>query len=153
MVEPKLSIRSRKAQQPDGFKDHASPLDDLTNSAAVYLDWNDGRISKIYHSESESTHLVNYKKGVASLFQVQNSNGDSNEVDASGSCIATYKIVGDRTFLKNKKDCKFQRPTSSFARPQKVTYHTFLFDFISHQIFYFSYLVFHQLAATKQNMT
>ncbi len=120
MSNPKLSIRSRKAQQPDGFADHSSPLDDLQNSGAVYLDWSDGRISQIYSFDSESPSLLNFKKGIASLFQLQSSDAEVTELDASGSCTATYKNLGERIFLKNKKNCQFERPNSSFARPQKV---------------------------------
>ena len=120
MTNPKLSIRSRKAQQPDGFADHTSPLDNLENSSAVYLDWNDGRISQIYSFDSESPSLVNFKKGIASLFQLQSSNAEIIEMDASGSCSATYKNLGERTLLKKKSNCRFERPNSSFSRPQKV---------------------------------
>lgn len=119
MSNPKLSIRSRKAQQPDGFVDHSSPLDD-TESTAVYIDWNDGKISNIYAFESESISLVNFKKGIASLFQLQTSAVELNELDASGSCTAAYTNLGGRSFLKIKNDCQFQRPTTSFAQSKKV---------------------------------
>ncbi|XP_046440160.1 microsomal triglyceride transfer protein large subunit-like [Daphnia pulex] len=119
MSNPKLSIRSRKAQQPDGFVDHSSPLDD-TESTAVYIDWNDGKISNIYAFESESISLVNFKKGIASLFQLQTSAVELNELDASGSCTAAYTNLGGRSFLKIKNDCQFQRPTTSFAQAKKI---------------------------------
>lgn len=119
MSNPKLSVRSRKAQQPDGFIDHSSPLDDA-QSTAVYIDWNDGIISHIYAFESESVSLNNLKKGIASLFQLQTSGIEIHELDASGNCTATYNSLGGRTFLKVKSNCQFRRPTSSFSQSQKV---------------------------------
>lgn len=119
MSNPKLSVRSRKAQQPDGFIDHSSPLDDA-QSTAVYIDWNDGIISHIYAFESESVSLNNLKKGIASLFQLQTSGIEIHELDASGNCTATYNSLGGRTFLKVKSNCQFRRPTSSFSQSQKI---------------------------------
>lgn len=120
MTNPKLSIRSRKAQTPDGFADHTSPLDDMSSTLPVYLDWNSGKIVNIYVSESESPSLVNLKKGIASLFQLQSSSVNLKELDATGTCDASYKIVKERTFLKKKTNCQYSRPTSSVNRPQKV---------------------------------
>ena len=121
MTDPKLAIRSRKAPTADGFADHTSPLDDLANTLPVYLDWNSGKIINIYVSESESPSLVNLKKGIASLFQLQSATVNLNELDASGTCDASYKTVKGRTFLKKKTNCQYSRSTSSsFSRPQKV---------------------------------
>ncbi|KAI9556949.1 hypothetical protein GHT06_016743 [Daphnia sinensis] len=119
MSGPKLSVRSRKAQQPDGFVDHSSPLDDA-QSTPVYIDWNDGHISHIYALESETVSLNNLKKGIASLFQLQTSGIEIHELDTSGNCTVTYNSLGGRTFLKMKNNCQFQRPTSSFSQPQKI---------------------------------
>ncbi len=117
---PKLSIRSRKAPSPDGFADHSSPLDVMADTAAVYLDWNNGRIVRFYSPDSESPSLVNFKKGVASLFQVQSSEMDTDEQDTSGRCRAAYKVLDGRTLLKKKTNCRFQQPAESYNRPQQV---------------------------------
>lgn len=121
MKNPKLSIRSRKAQKPDGFADHSSPLDSMGDTAAVYLDWSDGQILGFYSSDSESPSLVNLKKGIASLFQLQSSENTLEEVDASGHCKTSYKVINGRTLLKKKTGCQFQRAVSpTFSRSQKV---------------------------------
>lgn len=96
----------------------------MREAAAVYLDWNDGRISKIYSFNTESESLLNFKKGIASLFQLQSVRTDAVvEVDASGRCTASYENLKERTFLKKKKNCESQKPTSSFSRQQKVFIH------------------------------
>ena len=50
-------------------------------STAMYIDWNDGKISNIYAFESESISLANLKKGIASLFQLQTAAVEMNELD------------------------------------------------------------------------
>lgn len=120
MKEPKLSIRSRKSHTPDGFADHTSPLDSLASTSPVYVEWQDGKISYIHSDKAESPSIVNLKKGIAGLFQLQTSESQHTETDASGTCHVVYEQVNDRKFSKTKSNCKYQRPNSYSARPQKV---------------------------------
>lgn len=121
MKEPKLSIRSRKAHTPDGFADHSSPLDSSASTSPVYIEWRKGRISHIHSDNAESPSIINLKKGIAGLFQLQTAESQGTETDASGTCDVAYQQVGERKFLKTKSNCKFERPDSYKARPQKVS--------------------------------
>ena len=122
MKTPKLSIKSRKAPSTDGFIPHSSSLDDQSESSAVYLDWNNGKISRIFEASSETPSSLNLKKGVASLFQVRDTKGEEKELDASGRCSVTYQQTGDVTLVKKKRNCRFLRKarSPSFTRAHKV---------------------------------
>lgn len=69
LVNPKLSIKSRKAPAPEGFVLHSSKLEELKN-APFLIHWNNGLVKSVYVNQNEVISLVNLKKGVASLFQV-----------------------------------------------------------------------------------
>lgn len=60
---------SRKAPYPEGFVEHASNLNTIDNKP-FYALWKRGEIEKAYFSQKESQSLVNFKKGIVSLFQV-----------------------------------------------------------------------------------
>jgi len=120
MINPKLSIQTRKAHTPDGFAGHASMLDEMQNTEPIFLDWFDGKIKKIFSAKSESISLKNIKKGIASLFQFQNTGTTMDEIDTSGNCLATYKVAEKNSMVKRKSNCKHFRPTKSFARKEKV---------------------------------
>lgn len=120
MINPKLSIQTRKAHTPDGFAGHASMLDEMQNTEPIFLDWFDGKIKKIFSAKSESISLKNIKKGIASLFQFQNTGTTMDEIDTSGNCLATYKVAEKNSMVKRKSNCKHFRPTKSFARKEKI---------------------------------
>ena len=123
MKSPKLSIRSQKAASADGFLPHSSPLDSESKAAAVYLDWNDGKILRIFSSSSESPSFLNLKKGLASLFQLHNAKGEFQEVDASGRCNVKYEQREEATLLKKKTGCNLLSSLpveSQFSRSEKV---------------------------------
>lgn len=68
-MNPKLSIKSRKAPAPEGFVLHSSKLEELKN-APFLIHWDNGLVKSVYINQNEVVSLVNLKKGVASLFQV-----------------------------------------------------------------------------------
>ncbi|CAG9832555.1 unnamed protein product [Diabrotica balteata] len=105
LKSPKLHIRSRKAPAPDGFIPHSSKLDSIENKPFL-IDWNKGKISKIFLSKSEPVSLKNVKKGIASLFQFQLLDGDLTEVDSSGTCTTSYSSSSPSKFSKIKTNCK-----------------------------------------------
>lgn len=120
MNNPKLSIQTRKAHTPDGFAGHASLLDEMQNTEPIFLDWFDGKIKRIFLAKSESLSLKNIKKGIASLFQFQSTGTAVKELDTSGSCLATYKVMEKKTMLKRKSNCQHFKPTKSFARKEEI---------------------------------
>jgi len=123
MKSPKLSIRSQKAASADGFLPHSSPLDSESKAATVYLDWNDGKILRIFSSSSESPSFLNLKKGLASLFQLHNAKGEFQEVDASGRCNVKYEQREEATLLKKKTGCNLLSSLpveSQFSRSEKI---------------------------------
>lgn len=69
LANPKLSIKSRKAPAPEGFILHSSKLEELKN-APFFIHWKNGHVKSVYINQNEVVSLVNLKKGVASLFQV-----------------------------------------------------------------------------------
>lgn len=69
LESPRLFIMSRKAPYPEGFVEHASNLNTIDNKP-FYALWKRGEIEKTYFSQKESQSLVNFKKGIVSLFQV-----------------------------------------------------------------------------------
>lgn len=120
MTKPKLSIQTRKAHTPDGFAGHASMLDDMKNTEPIYLDWSNGKIKRVYSTQSEPISLKNMKKGIASLFQFQRTNTAFNELDSSGDCIATYKVVEGNAMIKRKSRCQHHGPSKSFSRAEQI---------------------------------
>lgn len=70
LVNPKLSIKSRKAPSPEGFVLHSSKLEELKNSPFL-VHWKNGLVKSVHINQNEVVSLVNLKKGVASLFQVK----------------------------------------------------------------------------------
>ncbi|XP_074032017.1 microsomal triacylglycerol transfer protein [Leptinotarsa decemlineata] len=107
LKSPQLHIRSRKAPSPDGFKAHTSKLDDVVNKPFLIV-WKDGRVEKLLLPKGETLSLLNFKKGIASLFQFQLVDGPNSETDASGKCNVTYSSVSPTKFLKTKTECDSQ---------------------------------------------
>ncbi|KAG5874385.1 hypothetical protein JTB14_000685 [Gonioctena quinquepunctata] len=100
---PQLHIRSRKAPSPDGFIPHTSKLDGTENKPFLIV-WNNGRVEKILLPKGEALSLLNFKKGIASLFQLLD--GEINETDASGKCTVTYSSSSPTRFSKTKTACE-----------------------------------------------
>lgn len=116
IITPQLYIKSRKAPKPEGFVQHSSTLETIKNHP-IYLIWNSGTISKIYRTPSEPQSLLNYKKGIASLFQFQLLDGTNDESDASGSCTVIYTSIDPHSFSKTKLRC--QNP-STLSHPNPL---------------------------------
>lgn len=101
---PQLHIKSRKSPSPDGFVPHSSTLEKNSNKPFLIV-WKKGQIDKILLPKDESISLINLKKGIASLFQLQILDSELREVDASGDCLATYKSISNNHIIKSKTDC------------------------------------------------
>ncbi|KAJ3658869.1 hypothetical protein Zmor_010585 [Zophobas morio] len=101
---PQLFIRSRKAPSPDGFIQHSSKLESFSLKP-FYVAWRGGRIEKILLPKGDPKALVNLKKGIASLFQFQLLDGETNETDSSGFCKTTYHTIDPTKFQKTKTRC------------------------------------------------
>ena len=57
------------------------PTLQVVSSHPVYAHLNSGKITNLFVSSADSTASLNVKKGVASLFQVQTSDGTATEVN------------------------------------------------------------------------
>nr|CAI5840522.1 unnamed protein product [Callosobruchus analis] len=101
---PRLHIKSRKAPTPDGFIPHWSKLEELTNKPFLIV-WRNGKIEKILLAKNEAVSMINLKKGIASLLQVQLSEGVAEEIDASGKCTAAYSSESATKIRKMKSNC------------------------------------------------
>nr|XP_032825304.1 microsomal triglyceride transfer protein large subunit-like [Petromyzon marinus] len=58
--------------------------------------WDSGKVPEMYAVSGEPTEVVNLKRGVSSLLQLQPQTGNATEVDASGECQVTYTQAADR---------------------------------------------------------
>lgn len=78
-----------------------------------------GKIKEFYSYQNEPAAILNLKRGLASLFQMQLSSGTTNEVDISGDCKVTYQAHQDQvTKIKALDSCKIERP--GFTTPHQV---------------------------------
>ncbi|XP_022315844.2 microsomal triglyceride transfer protein large subunit-like [Crassostrea virginica] len=71
----------------------------------IYFEYSDGVIARVYTSEVESIFCANVKKGLLSLFQVQETEGQRDEVDVAGECSAYYAVYGGK-ITKTKQNCQ-----------------------------------------------
>jgi microsomal triglyceride transfer protein large subunit len=101
---PQLHIRSRKAPSPDGFIEHSSKLETFSLKP-FYITWRQGKVDKVLLPNGEPRPLANLKKGIASLFQFQILDTESNETDASGFCKTSYETIDTTKFRKIKTNC------------------------------------------------
>lgn len=70
-----------------------------------------GKVKGFYSYPDEPAAIVNLKRGLASLFQMQLSSGTTNEVDVSGDCKVTYQAQQDKVIkVKALDSCKLDRP-------------------------------------------
>lgn len=58
----------------------------------IYFEYTNGVIGKIYASEIESVFCANVKKGLLSLFQIQETEGQRDEVCVDSDIVIYYRI-------------------------------------------------------------
>ncbi|OWF52669.1 microsomal triglyceride transfer protein large subunit-like [Mizuhopecten yessoensis] len=87
----------------------------------VYFELNGGSgvVGTIYGADSDSTFCSNLKKGVISLFQLRDSDGERQEIDVSGECDTTYMVSGN-SVTKTKQNCKNLEIAGQFSNPNKM---------------------------------
>ncbi|XP_055640598.1 microsomal triacylglycerol transfer protein isoform X2 [Toxorhynchites rutilus septentrionalis] len=94
---------------------HKTTLSAVSTSP-FYAHWNLGHVKTLYTSIREDVSLVNFKKGIASLFQYQLLDGSYVEVDPSGTCDVQYTSYSSTRYHKAKTNCKF--PGDRFERTE-----------------------------------
>lgn len=104
-VSLQLWIKSRKAPKPEGFVEHRSRLGDIPKDAILLL-WKNGHIEHIFAVADESLSSLNFKRGIASIFQYKTLNGVVEEKDASGVCSVSYNSLKHGSVEKIKDSCK-----------------------------------------------
>ncbi|XP_035720701.1 microsomal triglyceride transfer protein large subunit-like isoform X2 [Vespa mandarinia] len=102
---PQLLIKSRKAPEPEGFVEHSSRVNEISQRPAIVL-WKNGEIKAVYLDTSESVSSKNLKRGLASIFQYKTFDDEIREKDASGLCTVNYVSLGPKTIFKRKSNCK-----------------------------------------------
>ncbi|XP_023685296.2 microsomal triglyceride transfer protein large subunit [Paramormyrops kingsleyae] len=69
--------------------------------------WKLGKVKGLYSYQNEPAVIRNFKRGVASLLQLQLTSGKVEEVDVSGRCAVEYKVGKDQvTRVKLLDSCK-----------------------------------------------
>ncbi|XP_045537340.1 microsomal triacylglycerol transfer protein [Papilio machaon] len=71
-----------------------------------YAHWKNGIITDTYLNPDEVTDILNYKKSLISLFQLQIIDGEHNEIDISGDCNVLYDSISMQVIRKIKTKCK-----------------------------------------------
>ncbi|KPJ12812.1 Calpain-9 [Papilio machaon] len=71
-----------------------------------YAHWKNGIITDAYLNPDEVTDILNYKKSLISLFQLQIIDGEHNEIDVSGDCSVLYDSISMQVIRKIKTKCK-----------------------------------------------
>ncbi|XP_072050274.1 microsomal triglyceride transfer protein large subunit-like [Amphiura filiformis] len=89
-----------------------SPILQAVSSHPIFAHWNSGKVSNLFASSADTTSSLNVKKGVASLLQVQTSDGKATEVDGSGECTVSYTNQ-DNIIRKTKDLSSCRKPASS----------------------------------------
>ncbi|MEE6460602.1 hypothetical protein FKM82_001032 [Ascaphus truei] len=85
----------------------------------LLVQWNNGKVKNFYSHQDEPTILLNIKRGLASLFQIQLNSGSVNEVDVSGTCKVTYQMRQNRVNkIKELNTCKISK--TGFTNSNKV---------------------------------
>ncbi len=69
LVKPHLQIKSAKAPEPGGFRDHSSNLDHA-KIQPFFIHWKDGQVQETFSVKNDDVSLVNVKKGIANILQV-----------------------------------------------------------------------------------
>lgn len=118
LVNPRLQIKSRRAPQPDGFRDHLSQLES-TKHHPLYVHWKNGAIQKTFSITTDDTSLVNIKKGIANLLQIPSTinNGEIVEQTPMGQCKIQYDNRESHRVTR-----KFQGNCEQLAAAQKFPF-------------------------------
>ncbi|KAM4811107.1 microsomal triglyceride transfer protein large subunit [Urocitellus parryii] len=78
-----------------------------------------GKVKEFYSYPNEPVAIVNLKRGLASLFQMQLTSGKTDEEDVSGNCKVTYQAHQDKVIkIKALDSCKIER--SAFTTQNQV---------------------------------
>ncbi|XP_046364995.2 microsomal triglyceride transfer protein large subunit-like isoform X1 [Haliotis rufescens] len=86
----------------------------------VYFELNKDSIGRLFVPETESAFCSNIKKGIISLFQVQEQPGDRTEIDVSGECLVLYTQTSPTQITKTKKECNNLEIAGQFSNPNKI---------------------------------
>ncbi|XP_053559451.1 microsomal triglyceride transfer protein large subunit [Bombina bombina] len=83
------------------------------------VQWTLGKVKNFYTYQDEPTVILNIKRGLASLFQIQLHSGSLSEVDVSGDCKVTYQTQKNHiNKIKELNSCKI--PKTGFTNSNKV---------------------------------
>ncbi|CAB3230183.1 unnamed protein product [Arctia plantaginis] len=117
---PKLYLRGKHVNAD--FMPYDSVWDSYKDST-FYAHWKNGEVSSIYVDPEELLDVVNYKKSLASLLQFQILDGEYNETDVSGPCVALYETISDSVFRKIKRSC-IEDIDSTVIEARRITRYT-----------------------------
>ncbi|CAL4123222.1 unnamed protein product [Meganyctiphanes norvegica] len=111
VAKPQLGVKSRNDGSSDGlgFVQKTSRVNSYSMHP-LYLHWSGGSIKKVYHVKDDELSMLNIKKGISSLLQIQTKDITQTEVDASGKCEVTYKMQGSNHLTKTKRNCRTVTP-------------------------------------------
>lgn len=85
----------------------------------LYFELSDGMVGRVFVPELESVFSSNMKKGIISLFQMQDKDGKREELDVSGECEVSYTKSGS-SITKNKQKCQNLEIAGQFINPNKL---------------------------------
>lgn len=85
----------------------------------LYFELSDGSIGRVFGPDVESVFSSNFKKGIISLFQLQEENGNREELDVSGECEVSYSKSGS-SIVKSKQNCQNLEIAGQFMNPNKL---------------------------------
>uniref|UniRef100_UPI00398F4630 microsomal triglyceride transfer protein large subunit-like n=1 Tax=Pristiophorus japonicus TaxID=55135 RepID=UPI00398F4630 len=124
LQEVKLLNVSERKESQNIFKNiHVEALLGPTIMVAlkkpVFFHWNSGKIESLYGSAEETGLILNLKRGLVSLFQLQPNSGTITEVDVSGNCRVTYE-TGNNQVVKIKDLHSCERPEFGFHASNQV---------------------------------
>ncbi|XP_048419505.1 microsomal triglyceride transfer protein large subunit-like [Stegostoma tigrinum] len=87
--------------------------------APVMFHWKNGKLKALYGSVDETGFILNLKRGLVSLFQLQLNSGTITEIDVSGNCRVTYETASNQvTKIKDLRSC--ERPESGLGLSNQV---------------------------------
>lgn len=114
--KPKLHV-TKLHLTPTQLQYHLSKLDQISDTP-IYIHWIAGHIKSIYGS-TETISIINLKKGIASLFQIQLKSKNSTELDTSGYCSVSY--YPQQNFIRKlKKNCRHSTNSKQFRHPNQI---------------------------------
>ncbi|XP_047031771.1 microsomal triacylglycerol transfer protein isoform X2 [Helicoverpa zea] len=102
LESPKLYLRGKHVNAD--FMPYDSVWDEYSDST-FYAHWTNGLIQTAYLDTSDLPDVLNYKKALLSLFQIQQLEGEHNETDLSGPCMVQYETISPQVFRKIKMRC------------------------------------------------